>query len=146
MLLLTGVRSTVPAFGTLLNSECTGGDILYSVEEIWCSKCSTVFRRKELVHYCSQEKGTGALLIAGEGNWCSTVFRRKKLEPYCSQGEGHWCTTFLKEKDTGARLFSRERKLVYYCSQGKKTSALLFRIREQVHYCYQESETGALLF
>ena len=56
------------------------------------------------MHYCSQEKGTGALLIAGEGNWCSTVF---------------------KEKDTGALLFSRMRKLVYYCSQEKKTGALL---------------------
>ena len=61
-----------------------------------------------LVHYCSQEKGTGALLIAGEGNWRSTVFRRKKLEHYCSQGEGHWCTTVVKEKETGVLLFSGE--------------------------------------
>ena len=77
--------------------------------------CSTVFRRTELVHYCSQEKGTGALLIAGEGNWCFTVSRRKKLEHYCSQGDGHWCTNVLKEKETGVLLFS-----------GEKTGALLF--------------------
>ena len=111
-------RSQEHSTGTLLNSECTGGDKLYSGEEIWCSKLSTeegklvlycsqqkvigailisgegnwhytVFRRKELVHYCFHEKGTGAPLNAGEGNWCPTVFRRKKLEHYCSQGEGH---------------------------------------------------------
>ena len=63
------------------------------------------FRIKEQVHYCYQEKGTGALLIAGEGNWCFTVSRKKKLEHYCSQGEGHWCTNVLKEDKTGALLF-----------------------------------------
>ena len=47
--------------------------------------------------YCFQEKGTGALLIAGEGNWCSTVFRRKALVHYCSQ-----------EKGTGALLIAGE--------------------------------------
>ena len=26
-----------------------------------------------------QEKGTGDILISGEGNWCSTVFKEKGL-------------------------------------------------------------------
>ena len=39
----------------------TGGDKLYSGEG---NRCSTVFRRREQVHYCSQEKETGALLFS----------------------------------------------------------------------------------
>ena len=38
---------------------------------------------------------------------------------YCSQGEGNWRTTVLKERETGALLFSRRGKLVHYCSQGE---------------------------
>ena len=53
--------------------------------------CSTVFRRREQVHYCSQENQTGVLLFSGEGMWCSTV-----------SGERNWCITVLKEKETGA--------------------------------------------
>ena len=45
--------------------------------------CSTAFRRRENVHYCS----------LGEWIWCSTVLRRRKLVRYCPQGEGNWCYT-----------------------------------------------------
>ena len=93
MLLSTGVRTQEHSTGTLLNSECTGGDKLYSVEEIWCFKLST--GEGKLVLYCFQEKGSGALLFSGEGSsallfsgegiWCSTIFRRKELVHYCSQ-------------------------------------------------------------
>ena len=38
---------------------------------------------------------------------------------YCSQGEGNWRTTVLKERETGALLFSRRGKLAHYCSQGE---------------------------
>ena len=68
-------RSQEYSTGTLLNSECTGGDKLYSGEEIWCSKFPT--GEGKLVLYCSQEKGIGALLISGEGNWCYTFFYRE---------------------------------------------------------------------
>ena len=88
----------------------------------WCSNVfrrralvHTVIRRREQVHYCSQEKETGALLFSGEGNWCSTVFTIRYLVLYCSQ-----------EKETGALLFSRRRKQVHYCSKEKETGALLF--------------------
>ena len=75
------------------------------------------------MHYCSQgegnwcttvlkEKGTGVLsttvLRIGEEDWCSAFFRIRYLVLYCSQ-----------EKETGALLFSRRRKLVHYCSQGE---------------------------
>ena len=55
--------------------------------------CTTLFRRREYVHYCYQEKKTGALLFLGEGNWCTTVLRRRKQVLNCSQ-----------EKETGASL------------------------------------------
>ena len=61
------------------------------------------------MHYCSQEKGTGAFLFSGEGNCCSTVLRRKELVLYCSQ-----------EKGTGDLLFS-----------GNETVALLFSVDHQ---------------
>ena len=99
------------------------------------------------MHYCSQEKETGALLFLGETNWSTFV---------------------LKEKETGALLFSRRRKLEHYCSQGEGTGALLFsgegnwcstvfRRDKLEHYCSQgegnwctivlkEKETGVLLF
>ena len=77
------------------------------------------------MHYCSQEKETGALLFLGEitgtilfpreGNWRFIVFRRinlvlkvvykrRDLVLYCSQREGNWCTSVFKEKETGALL------------------------------------------
>ena len=82
------------------------GALLTSRERNWCS---TVFRRRDLVlycsqenetgalmfsrkrklvHYCYQEKETGNVLFLGERIWCSTVLRRKKLVHYCSQEEG----------------------------------------------------------
>ena len=47
--------------------------------------------------YCSQEKGSGALLFLGERNRCSIVFRRSEQVHYCSQ-----------KKETGTLLFSGE--------------------------------------
>ena len=90
--------------------------------------------KKSCAPRCSQEKGTGALLFSGEGNRCSTVFRRGKK-----------CTSVLKEKENGALLFSRRRKLVHYCYQ-EETSVLQFsgdgnwyttvpRRRKLVYYC-----------
>ena len=40
-------------------------------------------RRRKLVHYCYQEKETGTVLFLGERIWCSTVLRRKKQVLYC---------------------------------------------------------------
>ena len=66
----------------------------------WCST-AYVCRKRGLVFYSFQEKGTGALsttdLRIVEGNKCSTVFRRREQVQYCSQ-----------EKETGALLLSGE--------------------------------------
>ena len=110
-----------------------------------------------MVHYCYQEKGTGALLLSGEGNRCSTVFGRKKQVHYCSQ-----------EKETGDLLFSRKgiwcstvltrKKLVHYCSEGEEnwcTTVLrrrkhfLYSLQEKgtdLFDCFQEKESGSILF
>ena len=70
----------------------------YQEEGNWCTtvlgeeyRCSTVFRRRDLVLKCSQEKETGALLLS----------RRTKLVLYCS------C---FQKKGDGAVLYSGERK------------------------------------
>ena len=57
------------------------GALLISGERNWCS---TVFRSRELVHYCSQEKETCAILFSGE-----------KLVHYCSQEEETSALLFL---------------------------------------------------
>ena len=77
--------------GLLLTGKCTGSDKVYSGEEIWCSKlstgegnwCSTDLKRRKLVLYCFQVKGSGALLFSGERNWRTTVIRRRKHVLYC---------------------------------------------------------------
>ena len=56
--------------------------------------CCTVFRRKDMVLFCSQEKETGSLLFS----------RRRKLVHYCYQ-----------EKETGAVLFLGERNRTLSC-------------------------------
>ena len=97
-----------------------------------------------------QEKGTGALLFSGEGNWCSVVFRRRKLVVYSFQeketgalsttvhriGEGNRCSTVLMR-----------RKKVLYCFSGEGNwCSTVLRRRGKVLYCFQEKETGALQF
>ena len=72
-------------------------------------RCSTVFKRRDLVLYCSQ----------GEGNGFSTLFGRREQVYYCYQekatgallfhekgsdallfsGERHWCTTVLRRRE-----------------------------------------------
>ena len=105
----------------------------------WCST-AYVFRKRGLVFYSFQEKGTGALsttvLRIGEGNRCSTVFRRREQVQYCSQ-----------EKETGALLFSGEE---IWCSklstrEGNSCSTDLWR-KKLVLYCFQEKETGVVQF
>ena len=73
------------------------GALLFSGERKWFS---TVFRRRDLVLYCFQEKGSGTLLFSGEGHISSTVLR-----------EGDWCSTDLRRSKLvqGALLFSGER-------------------------------------
>ena len=65
--------------------------------------CSTDITRKELVHYCFQDKegallylgeGKGALLFTGGGTWCYTCLRRKKLVNCCSH-EKETCSQLL---------------------------------------------------
>ena len=106
--------------------------------------------------YCFQEKGTGALLLLGEGNWCTFVLKKRKLVLDCSRGERNWCSTGL-----------RSMKLLLYWPQEKEICALLFlgevnwcstNLREEnccstdlrrktlVQYCSQEKDTGSLLF
>ena len=78
MLLLTGVRSTVPVFNSgsvLVVRDCTQD-------------------KKSAAPSCPQEKGTGTILFSGERDRCTTVTRRRKLVHYCSQ-----------EKETGVLLF-----------------------------------------
>ena len=87
---------------------------------------------------------------------------------YYSQGESNWCTIDLKEKLTGALLFSRRRKLVYCYYRGEgnrcttvlkeKETGLLLSSEEriwcstvlkrlkQVIYCFQEKGDGAVLY
>ena len=64
--------------------EQVSGALLFSREGNWCS---TVFKRRYLVLYCSHGKETGALLFS----------RRRKLVHFCSQ-----------EKEKGALLFLGE--------------------------------------
>ena len=40
------------------------------------------------MHYCFQEKGSGALLFSGEGIWCTIVLSRRDLVHYCYQEKG----------------------------------------------------------
>ena len=66
------------------------------------------------MHYCSQEKKTGAILFLGEVKRCTAVLRRRELVLNRFQekgtgsllfsGEGNWCTTVF-----------RRRKHVLYC-------------------------------
>ena len=78
-----------------------------------------------VVILCPHEKGTGAILFLGEGIWCSTVLRRR-----------NWCSTVLRRRD-----------LVLYCSQEKKTGALLLSRRKKLElHCSQDKGSGALLF
>ena len=65
------------------------GALLFSGDRIWCS---TVIRRKKLVHYSSQ----------GEENWCTTVLGRRKKIPLLDEG-------------SGAILISKRRGLELYC-------------------------------
>ena len=71
------------------------GALLISGERNWCS---TVFRRRKLVLYSFNEKGTGALsitvLMIGEGT-SVVLFSRERNR----------CTAVLKDKETGALLF-----------------------------------------
>ena len=50
------------------------------------------------MNYCSQEKGTGALMLLGEGNWCATVLKEKETGAPLLMfllGEGNWyCIKF----------------------------------------------------
>ena len=109
------------------------GALLYLGE---VKRCSTVYRRRGLVLYCSQEKKlenccsqekeTCSQLLSGEGNWCFYV-----------SGEGIWCYTVLRRK-----------KLADCCSQEKETGALMFQ--EKGSGALQTAvlkgkETGALL-
>ena len=58
------------------------------------------------MHYCSQEKKTGAILFLGEGKRCTAVIRRRNLVLFCFQvkvsgalllsGGRNWFTTVLK--------------------------------------------------
>ena len=96
------------------------GALLYLGEG---KRYTTVYRRRDLVLYCSQEKlvnccfqeketgasmfqekGSGAILFSGEENMFSIVFRRREHVHYCYQ-----------EKETGALMF-----------QEKGPSAILF--------------------
>ena len=72
--------------------------------------------------YCFQGKGSGALLFSRERNRC------------CSQGEENWCTTVLKEKETGAIL------LMF---QEKGTGALLFSDKGRLGCSTFKNESGA---
>ena len=71
--------------------------------------------------YCFQDKGSGALLFSGEGNWCTFVLKEK--EPgallLMFSGEGDWCSTVFRRRELmhSALLFS---------GYEKETGALLF--------------------
>ena len=119
-------------------------------EGTWCSTAH-VFRRRGLLFYSFQEKGTYALsttvLRIGEGNKCSTVFRRdnryntvpkrRKLVLYCFQENKSGAPSYPQEKGSGALPFSKRRRLVHYCSQKKgKWCTSVIRRREQVLYCF----------
>ena len=67
-------------------------------------QCTTVLRRRKKVLYCFQDKGSGAILFSGEGNWCTTVLKEKETGTILFLGEGNRCTTVLKR-----------RKQVLYC-------------------------------
>ena len=68
----------------------------------YCSQeketCALLFLEEEnlyiLVHYCYHKKETGALLVLDKGSHGALLF----------SGEGDWCTTVLKETETGALL------------------------------------------
>ena len=61
--------------------------------------CSSVFRRREKVLFCLQEKRPGALLFQEKGSGALLFSEKRKLVLYCS------C---FQEKGTGALLFSVE--------------------------------------
>ena len=80
--------------------------------------------------YCFQKKGSGALLFSGEGNWCSTVLNKKETGAGCYTvyvfRRMDLVLYFSQEKEYGALMFSRRRKLVLYCFLEKGTVVLLF--------------------
>ena len=88
-----------------------------------------------LLHCCFQEKRSGALPCSGERNWCTTVLKDKETGVLLFLVEGNRCFTVFKRRD-----------LVLYCFQEKENGALLFsRICKMVHIpCFQEKGTGSL--
>ena len=68
------------------------------------------------MHYCSQEKGSGALLFVGKRNWCTTVLREKESGALMLSAEGNWCYTVFRIRIWCSIVF-RRRKLVHYCYQ-----------------------------
>ena len=106
-------------------------------------RCSNDFRRRDLVLNCSQEKGSGAQLFTGEGNWCITV---------------------NKDKETGALLlmFSEEGRNVtgLYCTQEKGSGAVpsllvnsaesrqlvLVKFVKHFGFCFQQKIIGFIGF
>ena len=94
------------------SQEKETGALLFSGEEIRCSKlstregnwCFTDLWRKKLLLYCSQEKETGALLFSRRRKlalYCS-CFRRRGLVLYCSQVKGDWAVLLRTEVVQGA--------------------------------------------
>ena len=109
------------------SQEKGSGALLFSRER---TRCTAVLKEKETgaILLMFQEKETGAILFS----------RRRGLELYCFQGEGNWsytahvsgegdwCSTVLKEKETGAILLMfQEKGLVLYCYQVKGYWAVL---------------------
>ena len=114
------------------------GALLYLGER---ERCSTVYRRRDLVLYCSQEKETGELLFSGEGNMFSIVFRRREHVHYCYQ-----------EKETGALMFQEKGSATLQTAvlKEKETSALLLMFSGEgdwcsLLYCSRAKGDGAVL-
>ena len=108
------------------------------------NRCTTVFKRRKLELYCSQEKETGAFILV---HYCS---QDKEIGAILFLGEGN-CQLVLscfQEKVPGALLLLGDRNC---CSQEKETCALLFlgeenmyttviRRRKLVLYCFKRRD------
>ena len=62
------------------------------------------------MHYCYQEKTTGAVLFLGEGNRCTTVIRRRELVLYCFQEKGSDALLFSGDGNRCCTVFRRKKQ------------------------------------
>ena len=53
------------------------------------NRCTTVIRKRKLVHFCSEGEGKRSSTVFKRKNRCTSVFRRRKQVHYCYHSSFH---------------------------------------------------------